>query len=228
MRTTAGSTPVGWGARRAGKPRPGGDLPSSARRGAGATSFTLPGWRFGVRSYGWAWIAAWQPILTCPPHTAMVKIQGEIASGGSRSQCRTHCFGGAWRRSKGQGRCRGCSAHQFARAAAQCRTSIVNDEFTSRRCTTKPLYAVVGRPARRPPTTCLGADQIYVDKASVVGSIGVLADGFGFTGPMDKLGVERRLMTAGENKGFMDPFSPSPTSSASMPRPCRPDSPAVY
>jgi len=52
------------------------------------------------------------------------------------------------------------------------------------------------------------ADQIYVDKASIVGSIGVLMDGFGFTGLMDKLGIERRLMTAGENKGFLDPFSP--------------------
>jgi protease-4 len=51
-------------------------------------------------------------------------------------------------------------------------------------------------------------DQIFVDKASLVGSIGVLMDGFGFTGLMDKLGVERRLMTAGENKGFLDPFSP--------------------
>jgi protease-4 len=52
------------------------------------------------------------------------------------------------------------------------------------------------------------ADRIFVDKASIVGSIGVLMDGFGFTGLMDKLGVERRLMTAGENKGFLDPFSP--------------------
>jgi len=52
------------------------------------------------------------------------------------------------------------------------------------------------------------ADEIYVDKASIVGSIGVLMDGFGFTGTMDKLGVERRLLTAGENKGFLDPFSP--------------------
>ncbi len=52
------------------------------------------------------------------------------------------------------------------------------------------------------------ADNIYVNKASIVGSIGVLMDGFGFTGTMQKLGVERRLMTAGENKGFMDPFSP--------------------
>jgi protease-4 len=52
------------------------------------------------------------------------------------------------------------------------------------------------------------ADKIFVDKASIVGSIGVLMDGFGFTGTMDKLGVERRLLTAGENKGFLDPFSP--------------------
>ena len=52
------------------------------------------------------------------------------------------------------------------------------------------------------------ADKIYVDKASIVGSIGVLMDGFGFTDAMDKLGVERRLLTAGENKGFLDPFSP--------------------
>ncbi len=52
------------------------------------------------------------------------------------------------------------------------------------------------------------ADRIYVNKASIVGSIGVLMDGFGFTGTMQKLGVERRLLTAGENKAFMDPFSP--------------------
>jgi protease-4 len=53
-----------------------------------------------------------------------------------------------------------------------------------------------------------GADKIFVDKASIVGSIGVLMDGFGFTKTMEKLGVERRLLTAGENKGFLDPFSP--------------------
>jgi protease-4 len=46
-----------------------------------------------------------------------------------------------------------------------------------------------------------------VDKASLVGSIGVIMNGFGFTGAMEKLGVERRLITAGENKGFLDPFS---------------------
>lgn len=52
------------------------------------------------------------------------------------------------------------------------------------------------------------ADKIFVDKASLVGSIGVLMDGFGFTEAMKKLGVERRLLTAGEHKGFLDPFAP--------------------
>jgi protease-4 len=54
----------------------------------------------------------------------------------------------------------------------------------------------------------VAADEIYADKASLVGSIGVLMDGFGFTGTMQKLGVERRLLTAGENKALGDPFSP--------------------
>lgn len=52
------------------------------------------------------------------------------------------------------------------------------------------------------------ADKIFVDKASLIGSIGVLMDGFGFTEAMKKLGVERRLLTAGEHKGFLDPFAP--------------------
>ena len=51
------------------------------------------------------------------------------------------------------------------------------------------------------------ADKIYVSEASIVGSIGVLMSSFGFKGLMDKLGIERRLMTAGENKGLLDPFS---------------------
>jgi len=54
----------------------------------------------------------------------------------------------------------------------------------------------------------VAADQIYADKASVVGSIGVLMDSFGFVGSLEKLGIERRLLTAGEHKGFLDPFSP--------------------
>ena len=73
----------------------------------------------------------------------------------------------------------------------------------------KPVYAVVEEScASAAYYIAAAADRIFVDKASIVGSIGVLMEGFGFTGLMDKLGVERRLMTAGENKGFMDPFSP--------------------
>lgn len=55
------------------------------------------------------------------------------------------------------------------------------------------------------------ADFIYADKASIVGSIGVIMNGFGYTDTMQKLGVERRLLTAGEHKGFLDPFSPLKT-----------------
>ena len=72
-----------------------------------------------------------------------------------------------------------------------------------------PLYVVVDDIcASGGYYVAVAADRIYVDPASVVGSIGVLMDGFGFTGTMEKLGVERRLITAGENKGFLDPFSP--------------------
>ena len=72
-----------------------------------------------------------------------------------------------------------------------------------------PLYVVVDDIcASGGYYVAVAADRIYVDPASVVGSIGVLMDGFGFTGTMAKLGVERRLITAGENKGFLDPFSP--------------------
>ncbi|AAZ97513.1 protease [Thiobacillus denitrificans ATCC 25259] len=72
-----------------------------------------------------------------------------------------------------------------------------------------PLYAVVDDIcASGGYYVAVGADKIFVDKASIVGSIGVLMDGFGFTETMQKLGVERRLLTAGENKGFLDPFSP--------------------
>lgn len=71
-----------------------------------------------------------------------------------------------------------------------------------------PLYAVIGDVcASGCYYAVAAADKIYADKASIVGSIGVLMNGFGFTDTMKKLGVERRLLTAGEHKGFLDPFS---------------------
>ncbi len=72
-----------------------------------------------------------------------------------------------------------------------------------------PLYAVITDIcASGGYYIAAAADQIYADKASLVGSIGVLMNGFGFVDSMEKLGVERRLLTAGEHKGFLDPFSP--------------------
>ena len=72
-----------------------------------------------------------------------------------------------------------------------------------------PLYAVIGDIcASGCYFAVAGADQIYANPGSIVGSIGVLMDGFGFVDGMKKLGIERRLLTAGENKGMLDPFSP--------------------
>lgn len=72
----------------------------------------------------------------------------------------------------------------------------------------KPLYAVITDiGASGAYYIAAAADEIYADKASLVGSIGVVAGGFGFVDTMEKLGVERRLYTAGQHKGFLDPFS---------------------
>ncbi len=72
-----------------------------------------------------------------------------------------------------------------------------------------PLYAVIeDLCASGGYYIAAAADKIYADKASLVGSIGVRSGGFGFVGTMDKLGVERRVITSGNNKAFLDPFSP--------------------
>lgn len=88
---------------------------------------------------------------------------------------------------------------------------IINDEIKRQKKLHPaiPVYAVVEDIcASGGYYIAVAADKIYVDKASIVGSIGVLMDGYGFTEVMKKVGVERRLMTAGENKAMLDPFSP--------------------
>jgi protease-4 len=87
----------------------------------------------------------------------------------------------------------------------------INDEM--RRLKAKypntPLYAVVDDIcASGGYYVAVAADKIFVNKASVVGSIGVILEGFGLVGTLEKLGVERRVQTAGQNKDFMDPFAP--------------------
>jgi len=136
-----------------------------------------------------------------------VEIKGEIASGGEAS---AELIVAAMRSAFEDEGSKAVVLLINSPGGSPVQAGIINDEI--RRLKTKhnkPVYAVVEETcASAAYYIAVGADQIFVDKASVVGSIGVLMDGFGFTGLMDKLGVERRLMTAGENKGFMDPFSP--------------------
>lgn len=141
------------------------------------------------------------------PHTAMVKIEGEIASGGEAS---AEMVVAAMRSAFEDKGAQAVVLLINSPGGSPVQAGIINDEIRRLKALhQKPVYAVVEETcASAAYYIAVGADKIFVDKASVVGSIGVLMDGFGFTGLMDKLGVERRLMTAGENKGFLDPFSP--------------------
>lgn len=87
----------------------------------------------------------------------------------------------------------------------------INNEITRLRelYPTKPIYAVIADIcASGGIYAAVAADKIFANESSIVGSIGVRMDGFGFVGTLDKLGIERRLMTAGEHKALLDPFSP--------------------
>ena len=141
------------------------------------------------------------------PHTAVVKIEGEIASGAEAS---AELVGAAMRSAFEDKGAQAVVLLINSPGGSPVQAGIINDEIRRLKALhKKPVYAVVEETcASAAYYIAVGADKIYVDKASVVGSIGVLMDGFGFTGLMDKLGVERRLLTAGENKGFLDPFSP--------------------
>lgn len=141
-------------------------------------------------------------------HTALVQLNGVIkATGEASAEKITESLQAAFKAHGTQG----VILRINSPGGSPVQSGIINDEI--RRLRAKhpniPLYAVVEDVcASGGYYVAAAADRIFVDKASIVGSIGVLMDGFGFTGTMDKLGVERRLLTAGENKGFLDPFSP--------------------
>jgi len=141
------------------------------------------------------------------PHTAVVELKGEIASGGDASA--ENIVAGMRSAFEDEG-AKAVVLLINSPGGSPVQAGIINDEIRRLRAKhNKPVYAVVEEScASAAYYIAAAADRIFVDKASIVGSIGVLMDGFGFTGLMDKLGVERRLMTAGENKGFLDPFSP--------------------
>lgn len=140
-------------------------------------------------------------------HTAVVEIKGEIASGADAG---AEFVVAAMRAAFEDEGAQAVVLLINSPGGSPVQAGIINDEVRRLKAKyKKPVYAVVEEScASAAYYIAVAADQIYVDKASIVGSIGVLMDGFGFTGLMDKLGVERRLMTAGENKGFLDPFSP--------------------
>lgn len=141
------------------------------------------------------------------PHTAVVEIKGEIAAGADAS---AEFVNAALRAAFEDEGSKAVVLLINSPGGSPVQAGIINDEVIRLKAKyKKPVYAVVEETcASAAYYIAVSADRIFVDKASIVGSIGVLMDGFGFTGLMDKLGVERRLLTAGENKGFLDPFSP--------------------
>ena len=141
-------------------------------------------------------------------HTALVRLDGVIAPGNQASA--EQVIEGLQAAFKDKN-AKGVILRINSPGGSPVQAGQINDEIRRIKALNPkmPLYAVVDDIcASGGYYVAVAADKIYVDKASLVGSIGVLMDGFGFTGTMDKLGVERRLLTAGENKGFLDPFSP--------------------
>src|SRR3990172_12581572 len=141
-------------------------------------------------------------------HTALVDIVGVIEPRGEANADRiTSALQSAFKDSNTQG----VILRINSPGGSPVQSGIIYDEIRRLRglYPNIPMYAVVeDMCASGGYYIAAAADRIYVDKASIIGSIGVLLDGWGFTGTMEKLGVERRLLTAGENKAFMDPFSP--------------------
>ncbi|WP_070108418.1 S49 family peptidase [Burkholderia plantarii] len=146
--------------------------------------------------------------LSSSRHTALVTIDGEIAAG---TNANADDINSALDDAFDDSGTVGVVLRINSPGGSPVQAGIVYDEIRRlrKKYPSKPLYVVVSDMcASGGYYIAAAADKIYVNKASIVGSIGVLMDGFGFTGLMDKLGVERRLHTSGENKGFFDPFSP--------------------
>ena len=141
------------------------------------------------------------------PHTAVVDIKGAIAAD---KDANADSINQAMRRALKNTDVKALVLRIDSPGGSPVQAGMVYDEIRRLRAEhKKPIYAVIqDTGASAAYYIASAADNIYADKASIVGSIGVLMNGFGFTGLMDKVGVERRLITAGDNKGFLDPFSP--------------------
>ena len=140
------------------------------------------------------------------PHTALVELHGEIAAG---SEASAEQLMAGLRNAFEDKSARAVVLRINSPGGSPVQAGIIYDEIRRLKVLhQKKVYAVVEEVcASGAYYVAVAADEIYVDKASIVGSIGVLMDGFGFNGLMDKLGIERRLLTAGDNKGMLDPFT---------------------
>ena len=159
-----------------------------------------------VAAMWWVMKDGAQPVMQSASHTAVVTVSGVISSDG---EANAEDINQALRAAFEDEGAKAVVLLINSPGGSPVQAGIVSDEMLRLKATyKKPLYAVIEETgASAAYYIAASADDIFVDKASVVGSIGVLMDGFGFTDLMQKLGIERRLMTAGENKGFLDPFS---------------------
>ncbi len=158
-----------------------------------------------VMAYDPPW--AGKPAAT--RHTALIEIDGEIDYDSASASVDT--IVPALQEAFADPGSVGVVLRMNSPGGSPVQSAIVNSEITRLRQLNpdKPVFVVVeDMCASGCYYIAAAADKIYVSQASIVGSIGVLMSSFGFTGLMDKLGVERRLMTAGENKAMMDPFRP--------------------
>jgi protease-4 len=141
-------------------------------------------------------------------HTALIELNGVI---GEKDEVNAKDFFESMRRAYESSGTKGIILKINSPGGSPVQAGMINDEIKRQKLLHPkiPIYAVVEDIcASGGYYIAVAADEIYVDKASIVGSIGVLMDGFGFIDTMKKIGVERRLMTAGSNKAMLDPFSP--------------------
>jgi protease-4 len=175
-----------------------------------------------ARRWSWFWRIVWllvavsliwttlhsMPSAHSPvtPHTALVEVRGEI---GADTEASADNLMAALRSAFEDEGAQAVVLRINSPGGSPVQAGLVNDEIRRLKSLhKKPVYAVCEEMcASAAYYIAVAADQIYVDKASMVGSIGVLMDGFGFSGVMERVGVERRLLTAGANKGMLDPYS---------------------
>ena len=151
----------------------------------------------------------WSPSDPGGPHSALVEVRGLIADEGDASADRVVAGLRAAFENSGTA---GVILRVNSPGGSPVHAGYISDEIFRLRARhpDTPIYAVITDVAASGGYyVAAAADAIYANRSSVVGSIGVLMDGFGFVDAMNKLGVERRLITAGEHKGFLDPFSPA-------------------